>query len=419
MNDVSGGRDNPSDLPNRSVNVPSDELEGAVREALSRRVAIARAVPGDAAGAAIRRANRIQRRRTLAGVSLAAVAIVLVGAGSIQLRANQPPAGGAVMIGDPDRPPVGTRSIPPGPDTETPLAEVDLVFGETIATAQGRRVPLHGTGVLERAHRLTDGHGWLAVGAPTLVGRFLWSVGPDGTAQVLLAGADEIVLDREGRQVAWKQGTVLAAAGIVNGELAGTVRAEAPAEAMPLRFVDGAVLVKLASDRPGHVLWRLSPGPLDQGTDRASLRVFDALPDGRLVGEVAAGPGQPACLTVLDPARNLAPAQPDCGPRLGGDGQGTVSPDGRWLLVNGHSGGQDAALLVDLGRLDPSAEVRRAGPAMVGTAVWSAPDTAYYADSSGGLVRVAVDRAVADRPARPTALPGLSGGEIPVVVSGG
>ncbi|MFB9848868.1 hypothetical protein ACFFMR_00495 [Micromonospora andamanensis] len=412
--------DNQSRFPDRSLDVPPDELEGALREMLSRRAAVPRAVAADPAGAAIRRANRVQRRRTVAGMGLALAAIVTVSAGSLQLRDDRPPEGGTVVIGDPDRPPFVERTIPPpGPDTAPPLAEVDLILDGAIATAQGRRVPLHGTGDVERVHRLTDGRGWLAIGAPNLAGRVLWAIAADGTAQVLLAGADEIVLDADGRQVAWKQGTVLAAAGIVNGELATTVRAEVPDEAVPLRFVNGAVLVRLTTDGPGHALWPLRPGPLDQGTDRASTHIFGALPDGRLVGGITPGAGRSACLTLLDPARGLAPARPGCGPELAGDSRGAVSPDGRWLLVNGRSAGEDSALLVDLTKLDTPTGVRPAGPPMTGTVVWRTPDTAYYADAAGGLVRVAVDLVAAGRPAVPNALPGLPPGELPVVVSGG
>ncbi|WP_203990703.1 hypothetical protein [Micromonospora lutea] len=399
--------------------MPPSDLEGALREMLSRRAAVPRPVTADPAGAAIRRANRIQRRRTLTGMGLAVATIVAVGAGNLHLRDDRPPTGGTVVIGDPDLPPLVKSTIPPpGPDTAPPIAEVDLLIGGSIATAQGRRVPLHGTGTVERAHRLTDGRGWLAISAPTLAGRFLWAIAADGTAQVLLAGADEIALDEDGRQVAWKQGTVLAAAGIVNGELAAIVRAEAPVEAVPLRFVNGAVLVRLVPDDPGHVLWSPRPGPLDPGGDRASSHIFGALPDGRLVGGVTPGAGLPACLTLLDPARDLTPVRPECGPELLGDGRGAVSPDGRWLLVNGRSAGEDSALLVDLAKLDTSG-VRPAGPAMTGTVVWSAPDTAYYAAANGGLVRVAVDQVAAGRRAAPTVLPDLPAGELPVVVSGG
>ncbi|NLU80773.1 hypothetical protein HCA58_20890 [Micromonospora sp. HNM0581] len=414
------GHDNQIRFPGHLLDVPPTELEAALRQMMSRRAAMARATAVDPAGAAIRRARRIQRRRALTGSGLALVTIAIVGVGILQLLDNLPPGGATVVIGDPDHRPLVDRAVPSsGPETGPALAEVDLLIGGSIATAQGRWVPLLGTGEVERVHRLADGGGWLAVGAPTVAGRFLWVVAADGTTQVLLAGADEIVLDGEGRQVAWKQGTVLAAAGIVDGELADTVEAEAPAEAVPLRFVDGAVLVRLAPDHPGHVLWSLRPGPLEQGVDRASTQIFGALPDGRLVGQITPGAGLPACLTLLDPDQALAPSRPDCGPELPGSGRGAVSPDGRWLLVNGHSEGEDSALLVDLTTLDPSTEVRPAGPPMSGTVVWRAPDTAYYTDVTGGLVRVAVDRVTAGGPATPTALPDVPAGESPVVVSGG
>ncbi|TCB99700.1 hypothetical protein E0H26_03855 [Micromonospora zingiberis] len=395
-----------------------DGLERAVREVFSRQAATPHAVV-DPAAAVIRRANRIQRRRALAGMGLAATAIIVVSAGALQFAHEPPPSGSTVVIGEPDQvpePPLTPTNAPPTADTGTPLAEVDLVLGETIATAQGRRVRVVGAGPIERAHRLPDGRGWLAVSAPGLAGRFLWAVAPNGTVQVLLAGADEVVLDAEGRQVAWKQGATLGTARIVNGELTATARAEAPAKAMPLRFVGGAVLVRLAPDRPGHVLWRLHPGTLDPGTDTSTGRIFGALPDGRLVGEVVTDPPQGTCLTLLDPASGLVPTSPDCGPELTGDGLGSVSPDGRWLLVNGRAEGGEKALLVDLARLDRSAEPVVAGPAFTGAVVWSTPATAYYyTETAGRLARVDVDRATSGGP--PTLL--AITGQPPVVVSGG
>ncbi|QKW11993.1 hypothetical protein [Verrucosispora sp. NA02020] len=425
MNTVSGGRDNQSGAPERLVNMSQDELERAVRETFSRQVATPRA-PHDPAGAVLRRAHRIQRRRTVAGMSLAASAIVLVSVSAMHLRDDHPPPGGTVVIADPYPAPDTYRTVlpSPGPRTETPLAEVDLLVNRTIATAQGRRVTLIGIGAVERAHRLTDGRGWLAVGEPSLAGRSLWAVAADGTARVLLAGADEIVLDRDGRQVAWKQDRVLAAARIVDGELAGTVRADAPTTAVPLRFVDGAVLVRLDPDLPGHVLWPLRPGPLDEGTDRTSQRIFGALPDGRLVGEVSAETPEDACLTLLDPVALRPPEPPACGPTIEGAGLGAVSPDGRWLLVNGRVGEQDRALLVDLTRLDstrldPTVPVRPAGPAMTGAVSWNLPDVAHYADATGALVRVDAERVRAGRSAVRVTVPGLRDDEPLVVVTGG
>ncbi|RIV30853.1 TolB-like translocation protein [Micromonospora radicis] len=421
MNVVPEERDNLNATPDRPYEVAQDELEHAVRETFSRQAATPYAPSLDPAAAVIRRANRIQRRRALAGMGLTAVAIVAVTTGALQLGADPPPNGGRVVIGESDQLPeiAWTPTLPPpSPDTGTPLAEVDLVLGDAIATAQGRRVTIVGAGPIERAHRLSDGRGWLAVGTPGLAGRFLWSVSPNGSVQVLLAGADEIVLDEKGRQVAWKQGAELASAQIINGELTAPARAEAPAEAVPLGFVGGAVLVRLAPDRPGHVLWRLHPGVLDPGPDRASARVFGALPDGRLVGEVVTDPPG-SCLTLLDPVPGLTPAGPECGPRLDGAGAGSVSPDGRWLLVNDRSEGRAAAFLVDLESLGSAAEPVTAGPSFTGSVVWSAPGTAYYADAEGRVVRVDVGRAAAGRPATTLSIGSLPAGRLPVVVSGG
>ncbi|RUL92573.1 hypothetical protein [Verrucosispora sp. FIM060022] len=403
------------------MNVEQDGLERAVREELSRRAAMPHATVPDPADAVIRRAKRIQRRRAVTGMSFAAVAMVMVSAGATQLGQEPPPNGTRVVIGEREQPPevTWTPTVPaPSPANGTPLAEVDLVLGEAIATAQGRRVSIAGVGRIERAHRLADGRGWLVVSAPGLAGRFLWAVSPTGAVQVLLAGADEIVVDAEGHQVAWKQGSVLASARIINGELSPAARAEVPAEAMPLRIVEGAVLVRLAPDRPGHALWRLHPGVFEPGTDRSTSRIFGALPDGRLVGEVVTGTA--TCLTLLDPAGGLAPTGPECGPRLDGDGLGSVSPDGRWLLANGRSDDGDKALLVDLARLDRSVKPVVAGPAISGAVAWSTPSTAYYhADTVDRLARVDVDRAT--KGASPTliALTGWPPDQPPVVVSHG
>ncbi len=421
MNASSRGHDNPSGTPDRSLEVGQNELERAVREVFIRQVAASRAPVGDPATAAIRRAHRIQRRRTLAGTSLAAMAVILAAATAMQLGAARPPVRETVVIGDPDSGPVVilTPTAPPtAADTRTPLADVDLVLGRAIVTAQGRRIGLVDAGRIERAHRLADGGGWLAVGPAGLPGRLLWRVAPNGTAEVLLAGAEEIVLDATGQQVAWKQGTALTVAKVVNQELITTARAEVPAEAVPLRFVGGDVLVRLAPDRPGHVLWRLQPGRLDPGTDRISSRIFGALPDGRLVGEVTKGTPRRTCLTLLDPVAELAPVGADCGPELSGGGSGAVSPDGRWLLANRRSEGQVKAVLVDLRRLGSSVEPVPAGPAMSGAVVWSAAGIAYYVDSAGQLIRVEVERANGRLP-ETRVMGGLPAGVHPVVVSSG
>lgn len=422
MNAVSKGHDNPSGTPSRQVKVEQDGLERAVREVLSRQAGTPHRLIRDPADVVIRRANRIRRRRAVTGMSLAATAIIAVTAGAFQFGQEPPRNGSTIAIGEGDHPSrvTWTPTVAPSlPDTGTPLAGVDLVLGQTIATAQGDRVTVVGAGRIERAHRLSDGRGWLAVSAPVTAGRFLWEVSPAGTVQVLLAGADEIVLDAQGHHIAWKQGEVLASARVINGALTSISRAKVPAEARPIRFVGDAVLVRLAPDRPGHTLWRLHSGAFHPGTDQSTHRVFGALPDGRVVGEVVTGASKATCLTLLDPARDLAPARPGCGPRLGGDGLGSVSPDGRWLLANGRSKDGDKALLVDLTALDKAAGPVVAGPAISGAVAWSSPGTAYYhAESVGGLTRVDIDRAITGGSPSRVELTAVPADQPPVVVSG-
>ncbi|PZF97197.1 hypothetical protein [Micromonospora deserti] len=417
--------DNRTGGPARPLGVTPDELEQAVRESLARQVAVPRPLAADLAGLAIRQADRIRRRRTLTGVALAAVATVAVSAGMVQLgQGHGGPRQPTVVLGDPyasalaSPPPAPSAAVPVAPDLGAGRAEVDLLLGDVLATSDGRRLTLAGVGPAERAQRLPEGGGWLVSGAPTAAGRSLWLVLPDGSVSVLLAGAEEIALTPDGRQVAWREGAELVAAGIVGTQLVATVRTPAPAAAAPAGFVGDAVLVRLDPDRPGHALWRPAAGPLETGTDQASLHLYGTRQDGLLVGQVSAGTPRRACLALLDPARGLAQVRTGCGPALSADGYGAVSLDGRWLLVNGRTDGRDSALLVDLDRLGSAAAARPAGPPVRGVVAWTPHGCAIHADADGRLVRVEVDRVLGGESAVPTRVSGLRPGESPLPVTG-
>ncbi|WP_139128930.1 hypothetical protein [Micromonospora nigra] len=394
--------------------MPQTPLERALRRTLADRVAVPRPLAADPAGVVLRRARAVQRRRAVAGVALAAVATVLVSTGVAQLHRepgrNTPPV---VVVGDPDRPvwpaPTASTARPVGPDTVPAVAEVDLVVGAVIATAQGRRVTLTGVGPVERAQRLPDGAGWLAVGPRTAAGRFLWRIAPGGAAEVLLAGADEIVVDRAGHRVAWRQGAELVTAAVLRGQLTDSVRTAVPATADPVLVVGEAVLVRLDRGRSGLALWRPDAGAPRPAVDRSAVAVVGALPDGRVVAQQA---GARPCLALLDPARSLAATRIGCVAGLGTAGRGAVSPDGRWALVDGTSNGQAAALLVDL---DDPASARTALPPVAGTAAWTSDDAVFYPDPDGRLVRV---EPLAGATARTTPVAGLPSGTRPVVVTG-
>jgi hypothetical protein len=131
---------------------------------------------------------------------------------------------------------------------------------------------------------------------------------------------------------------------------------------------------------------------------------------------VSAGTPRRPCLALLDPARDLAPVRTGCGPTLSADGRGGVSADGRWLLVNGRTGGGDRALLVDLDRLGPTPTTRPAGPPVHGPVAWTPEGAAHYADALAGLVRIDVSRALAGEESSGVPVTGLVHGQRPVPV---
>jgi hypothetical protein len=420
MSLVPPSTDNQTGGPERSFPVTHDDLARAVRETFSRQVTVTRPLAADPAGIAIRRASRIRRHRTLAGLALAAVATALVTTGMAQFREPAVRSGTpTVVLGDPDAAtamPSPTR-VPTPPASGPVRAETDLVGGGVLDTTGGEQLPLTGLGRVDRAQRVPDDAGWLLTGAPTAAGRTLWLVPRSGRPQVLLAGADAIALSSDGRQVAWRDGGELFTAGIVGSQLVARVQTAAPAGAAPVGFVGNWALIRLDPGRPGYALWLPSAGTLNPAGGSNVLNAYGLLPDGRVVAEVFAGTPRRPCLALLDAARKLAATRTACGPTLGTDGLGAVSSDGRWLLVNGETGGTRAALLVDLTR--STAVARPAGPPLAGDVAWASAQTALYVDGKGGLVRVRVDRVVAGAPASASPATGAAADDPPVVVTGG
>ncbi|SCE76598.1 hypothetical protein [Micromonospora mirobrigensis] len=420
MSAVRPPADNRTGRPERSNAVGQDELERALREMLSRQVDMRPApVLADPADRIVRRAGRARRRRVAAGTAAAAVATALATAALGQFGGpTGGTAGPVVVVVDPDA--TGAPPGPVDPPTGGPVrAEVDLVVGTTLTSTNGQRVDLTGVGPVERAQRVAGADGWLLVGPETLAGRTLWSVRPGTAPRVLLAGARAIALSPDGRQVAWRDGRELVAAGVVGGQLVATVRVPAPARAVPTGFLGATVVVRPDALRPGYALWRPGAGPVPPGTNHATTAVYGARPGGQLVAQVRSGQTRRACLALLDAARALAPIHTDCAVEISDDGRGVVSPDGRWLLLNGRAAGDgdDRALLVDLTGLGAAA-VRPAGPPLTAEASWVSPTAAVYVDGAGELVRVRVDRVLAGEVATGDPVTGVAPGDRPVVVTG-
>ncbi|SCL18346.1 hypothetical protein [Micromonospora inyonensis] len=402
--------------PQRPIGVAREDLEQALRETLARQAGTPRPLAVDPAGRAVRRAERLQRRRTLAGVALAAVATVAVSTGMAQLgtgtaRYTSP----TVVLGDPTGPPA--TSAVPAVQLDGPVFEgLSLVTGSTLVV-DGRGTDLGAVGPVARG--LRTGDGWLFIGTPGAAGRTVWLVGSNGTSRVLLAGADAVAADPTGRRLVWREGTELLVATIANGQLLPGLRTTVPVSATPVGFVGDDVLVRVRPDGPGFVLWRADGSPFRVGTDRAVLDVYGRLPDGRLVARVT-GASKKQCLALLDPARALAASVTGCTVPPLGDGPGSVSPDGRWLLVNGAADSRSAngtALLVDLGQaFGAKPVVRPVGPGVAGAAAWPAvAEEVVYPAVDGTLVRFDPDR----NPVRATAaaVPGLPAGQWPALVT--
>ncbi len=415
VSELRGQHDNLTDGPARSYQVRPDELEGAVRETLSRQVARTRPLSVDPAGKAIRRANRIRRRRTAAGLALAAVTAVLLSVGMAQLGAETRRDGSPiVVIGDPD-------------PANRPLPTVTIPGPAPVARSRGRprrcSAPTDGgwccttSGRPNASQPLPGGDGWLVVGAPSTAGRSLWVVRDDGLVQVLLAGAGAIVLAPDSLQVAWRDGGDLLVAGVVGTQLIGAVRTPVPAAAEPVRFVADSVLVRLDPAGAGHTLWRPGAGPLPEALDRKSLNVYGRLPDGRLVGQVATTDPGRTCLAVLAPTRHLDPVRTGCGPDLSQDGVGGRLA-GRAVAAGERgdrrgrpvSAGRPATARAGRDRRDGRAaddrgdRLERRDPRLLPRRrrrVWSEVDV--------GQVR-------AGKPASPAAVPGVPAGERPILV---
>ncbi|MET7836663.1 hypothetical protein ABZS44_27980 [Micromonospora sediminicola] len=418
MSGIRQHADNRTGGPERPFPVSEDELERALRDTLSRQVATPRPLGADPAGAAMRRARRAGRRRALTGLALAGVATVLVTAGMAQITG---PAGTGgtptVVLGDPpgfSPSPFPAESTPPTRSGSV-RAELDLLVDGWLEASGGERRALTGVDGVERAQRVHDQGGWLVTSAATAAGRTLWWVPPTdrNTPQVMLAAADAVAISADGRQVAWRDGPELIAAGVVAGQLIAPVRVTAPAGVVPVGFTGDDVLLR-QPDQGGMSVWRRAAGGLPGSANPDVHAVYGARPDGRLVGLVTAGAARQPCLALLDPARGLAPVRTGCGAKPAVDGLGGVSPDGRWLLVNGAG---HAAQLVDLTDLGGTPAAHPAGPALSGAVAWSRAGVALHVDAAGELVRVEPKRVLAGEQPTPSAVSGVTTGTRPVVVA--
>ncbi|MGC4893372.1 hypothetical protein [Micromonospora sp. DT31] len=415
MSGIRPGADNRTGGPERQVPVGEDELERALRETMTRQVATSRLFDSRRAEAVMRRSRRVGRRRTLTGLALAGVATVLVSTGVAQINMADGGVGPpTVVLGDPPGPSAPATSSPPGPSFGPIRAGLDLIIDGWLAGSGGEMRELAGVSGIERAQRIHDRGGWLLTSVDSTAGRTLWwAPAGDGKPQVVLAAAEAVAISADGRQIAWRDGPHVVAAGVVAGQVIALTRTPAPTGAVPVGFAGDEVLIQQPDDG-GMSVWNRAldgvPGPVNPDV-RA---VYGMRPDGRLVGLVSSGPTRRSCVALLDPADDLAAVRTGCGPEPAADGLGAVSPDGRWLLVNGTAG---TALLVDLATLATTAMSHPAGPVLAGPAAWTRAGTALHIDPAGKLLRVTPERVLAGERPTPWSIEGAPPGRRPVVVA--
>lgn len=376
-------RDNPPPASSRLFDVADRErtLENLVRRSLADQAGAANAGKpshGDLAGAAISRARRRHRRRTVLALGSVVMATVLATGAWFQgwHAVDQSPEFGAVsgFLGDSSENPTPQPESTVRLATDEQLARTlpaDLVGagadgGLVLAPASGDAIVLPGVRDVVAAQRLGDG--WAVVSGQGGTQR-LWWVSANQAPVSVLAGADAIALS--GQQVSWQRGSLLSTAVLSSGgELGPRVSTGGLRDGVrPVGFVGEAVL--LARSDPGSAkagretrggqapsadawdIWHPQQGDYRPGGNHGVTRVFGALPgQDAAVGLVPEEPGADRwCFARLGLTPVLAVEETRCpaspvADSLAANPAAAISPDGRWLVT----GGQDP-LLVDLAEL--------------------------------------------------------------------
>ncbi|MDQ7906799.1 hypothetical protein RB614_19980 [Phytohabitans sp. ZYX-F-186] len=401
-----GEPDNLGRPPRRPLDVASDDLERALRETLSRAATPEHGVGGpDPAGRAIGKGRRINRRRSVVGTVLVVAATAAATAGVVQLNPDDRRYAGPAWIEDP--PPEIVQSLPAiAPTTAVPVpsgtfdrdkmsatrAPVDLVVATQLRTATGTAITLPQVGTVAQAHEATKG--WLVVGVPPAGGSSLWYVASDGSSVQVLHAVDAVALAPDGRRVAWRDSARLFSAVVDQGTLKDATQASAPEEGLPVSFVGSGVVMERTSSgaqEAGFDVWWPRRGtPYTPEWKASTSEIYGPLPDGRtVVAQVTAEAGDRPCLALLDAVNALTVLKTACALQLTPRGDGTVSPDGRWLVADGAG----RSRLVDLRVVfEGEATSVDAGPELTDQSAWASGSTLVHVSRDGQLMRVKVGR---------------------------
>jgi hypothetical protein len=318
-------------------------IEDALRETFAAEVNELPVMDG-VADRAIVQARRTRRTHVSVGAAAAMIALVLAGGTSIALHNRMTPLPATAANGD--------RTAPP----TVPAITLDLLVGDQIHAADGRRIPLVETSTPQSAYRVGDN--WLVLAQDLgATDHSLWLAQPDGTTRRLVTGIG-VAVSPDGSQVAWATGDLLIVADLVDGRLINRRQTGGRRGLVPYAFAGEAVLLTAqdyvyeGTGTPPFDLWFPSrgayvPGPTPK---HAVYGMGLALGGARLLGMAAVGAlgpnGREYCLAELD-FGSLQPIRYACGLSISPVAGLSLSPDGHHAMVTS----DDHLLLIDLDRV--------------------------------------------------------------------
>jgi hypothetical protein len=219
---------------------------------------------------------------------------------------------------------------------------VDVVIAAELRTAGGLRIDLSWAGPYPFAVAVSGG--WLVHGS-----RSLWFLDRSGEAQPLLWQIDFAIVGRQG-WVAWQRDGRVGAARLDRGWLVDRREVESHGY-FPLFIIGGAVVMVSTTESgapEAYDLWRPQRGAFEPRPRELTTKPFGLNHAGTaLLGVEPADNGR-SCLVELNP-ETFAVIRRACVLPLAGTGPYTISPDGRWLLLNlGEGSPSGPSVLIDL-----------------------------------------------------------------------
>jgi len=359
---------------------------------------------GIGARATLNRIGTAVRRRPLAiGVSIVAVAVLIVAGTQIVGRSQEKRAAAAAPSPSASASPTAPATLTASPAAPSPTASptgtvirldtverppLDTVVADELRTKNGQRLSLAWAG--QSPYPTAVPGGWLVQGPGTL-----WFLRSDGATSPLLWQIESVVIGPRGDRVAWRKDGRVMLARLVNGALTGTRESDAK-QYVPMWFLGDAVVMGLYSGegpRPDTFdLWRPALGAFQPRARQTSAFVFGPNGDGTALLGVEATTDNKGCLVELN-VETLKVTSRACVLPVAGQGPHTIAPGGRWLILNLNQGDPKGQLF----RVDLKSAFTKPTPATVWSAdldligAW-ADESTFIGAGRGVLKRITMAR---------------------------